>query len=54
MLFMIKLKYTYISPSIDVVEVLYEGGIMSMSGGTFGVDGWDESGEDNGGDATWG
>ena len=51
---MIKYTNTYISPSIDIIEVIYEGAIMSMSGGTFGVDGWEESGEDNGGDATWG
>lgn len=51
---MIKYTNTYISPSIDIIEVIYEGSIMSMSGGSFGVNGWDESGEDNGGDATWG
>ena len=42
---------TYIRPSIEVIEVQLENAVLSMSGDSIGIGGWEEDDDDFGGSA---
>ena len=42
---------TYQTPLVEFIDMLVEGNILSMSGGSVGVKGWDDLPDDFGGDA---
>ena len=42
---------TYQTPLVEFIDMLVEGDVLSMSGGSVGIKGWDDLSDDFGGDA---
>ena len=41
----------YKAPALEVIELIPEGSILTMSGGSVGIGGWEDAGDDFGGSA---
>ena len=44
-------KTEYKAPALEVMELVPEGSILTMSGGSVGIGGWEDAGDDFGGSA---
>lgn len=44
-------KTEYKAPALEVMELVPEGSILTMSGGSVGIGGWKDAGDDFGGSA---
>ncbi len=41
----------YKTPTLEIMELVLEGSILTMSGGSVGIGGWEDDGDDFGGSA---
>ena len=44
-------RTVYKAPTLEVIKLVPEGSILTMSGGSVGIGGWEDSGNDFGGSA---
>ena len=44
-------RIEYKAPALEIMELVLEGSILTMSGGSVGIGGWEEGGDDFGGSA---